>query len=208
MKRLLCITLACICILIPSITSASAVDVVYDINYWYSDASDIGYWANKNINVYVSSESTYSSLSASQLKIYLATAVSGWSCTKASFNYVNQESNANITVSGITRATANDFGFRANTTGITLTARSKIGTLMYGASEKGLYRIHAAKVYIIQSQATSTNTGAKAVTVHETGHALGYYGHYDSGKVMTTLYENITSVIPGTDERNHLAQIN
>lgn len=209
MKRLLCITLACICILIPSITPASAVDVVYDISYWYSDASEIGYWANKNINVYVTSQSTYSSLTTTQIRSYLATAKNSWYCTKARFNYVSQESNANITVSGITRAAANNLGFAPNTAGIALITHSgKIGTLMYGASEKGLDRIRSAKVYLIQSQATSTNAGAKAVAVHEIGHALGYFGHYNSGNIMTTYYENITSVVPSTNERNHLAQIN
>lgn len=60
---------------------------------------------------------------------------------------------------------------------------------------------------LIESTQTSTVAGAKKVLVHEMGHALGYYGHYDNGRVMTTYYEDITSLTPSTDEKNHLGQM-
>ncbi len=44
--------------------------------------------------------------------------------------------------------------------------------------------------------------------VHEMGHALGYFGHYDQGAVMTTSYHDMTSLTPNSDEKNHLRQVN
>lgn len=43
-------------------------------------------------------------------------------------------------------------------------------------------------------------------TVHEMGHALGYAGHYDAGNVMTTYYNDMSSIYPSTAEENHLGQ--
>lgn len=121
---------------------------------------------------------------------------------------ISQQSSADLVLGGITRSEATGLSIPNNVVGITYTnAPTQVATLYYGAHEKRLYKIESAIVYLIESDQASTTTGAKKLAVHEIGHALGYFGHYDNGAVMTTYYENMTSTTPSTAEKNHLGQM-
>ena len=193
------------------VTAADTVDanIGYDISYWYSGVDEIGAWPGTSISVYVGTNSSYSSLSVANLKSYLSTAKTSWSVTGKGISYVSSQSSAKLVVGGITRAEAREMGFPDAASGATTTKHpTKSATLYYGASEKSLYRIDSGTVLLIESSVTKTVAGAKKIMVHEMGHALGYFGHYDQGAVMTTYYENMTSVTPNSDEKNHLKQVN
>ncbi len=192
------------------VTAADTVDAVigYDIDYWFSDANSVGAWPGTSISVYVGTNASYSSLSVTNLKSYLSTAMSGWSATGKSLSYVSSQSSAKLVVKGITRAEAKNLGIPDEAVGST-TARqlTKTATLYYGTTEMSLYRIGSATVYLVESYPNQTVAGARKVMTHEMGHALGYFGHYDQGAVMTTYYENMTSLTPNSDEKNHLKQV-
>lgn len=207
-KRILCGIMVVFCLLSGMINAVSAANIGYDISYWYSNSNDIGIWSSDFLDVYVGTSSTYSSLTIENLKSYLGTAKTSWSCTGVSFNYVSQSSSADLLFSGITRSEATGMAIPTNVVGITYSyAPTQMATLYYGAQEKGLCRIDLSRVYLIESDQVSTTAKAKKVAVHEIGHALGYFGHYDSGSVMTTYYESMTSTTPSTAERNHLGQL-
>ncbi len=207
-KRMLCGIMVILCLIPWMINSASAATIAYDIDYWYANVDDMGMWSTKSLDVYVGTNSSYSSLNINNLKSYLSTAKTSWSCTGISFNYVSQQSSADLVFGGITRSEATELGIPDNVVGITYPyATTQMATLYYGSQEKRLYKIEAATVYLIESDQASTTSGAKKLAVHEIGHALGYFGHYDYGTVMTTYYENMTSTTPSTAEKNHLGQI-
>jgi predicted Zn-dependent protease len=42
---------------------------------------------------------------------------------------------------------------------------------------------------------------------HELGHAFGYSGHYSSGDIMQTYYEDMVDSSPDTNELNYLGQV-
>lgn len=206
------IMLVLVFFIIVSLTSEMAVAYVpsgADIYYWYCDTNDVGYWSISQIKTYVSSSVSMTSLSVSNIKTYLNTAFSKWNCTGRTISYVNNISNANLIVRGITRATANSYGYPSNVVGITIPTKQAVGQLyLNGVYTKTLYKITGASVDIIyETTYTDTTSGAKKVIVHEIGHALGYLGHYNSGTVMTATYENITSITPSTNENQHLSQI-
>lgn len=207
-KRILCGILAVFCLLSGMINVVSATNIGYDISYWYSNVDNMGTWASDSLDVYVGTNSSYSSLTTANLKSYLNTAKTSWSCTGVSFNYVSQQSSADLVLGGITSSEATQLAIPNNVVGITYSnASTQIATLYYGAQEKRLYRIDSATVFLIESSQASTTAGAKKLTVHEIGHALGYFGHYDNGTVMTTYYEHMTSTTPSAAERNHLGQL-
>lgn len=208
-KRVLSCVLVIICILAFFVNTAAAVYPIvgYDIDYWYSNGGEIGMWSDKSIDVYVGTNSESSSLSIANLKSYLSTAQTSWSCTGISINYVNQQSSADLAFGAITRNQATSIGVPTNVVGATYPSGTKLATLYYHSSEKALYGIESATVYLIESDPTATTTGARKISVHEMGHALGYFGHYNSGTVMTTWYGDITSLTPSTAEKNHLKQV-
>ena len=210
-KKLISLIAAVICIATACISTASAVDVVYDINYWYSDSSDIGIWpvTKRTLNTCVNSYSDYSSLSKSNIMSYLSSARTSWSCVEKNYNYVSQSSDADLVIYAVTRDLADSVGLPSSALGVTYPKRpNRMGTLLYGASEKGLYRIDSAAVFLVGEGIMSTTANARKATVHEMGHVFGYYGHYDGGNVMKTHTEDIVSIYPSTNEANHLGQIN
>lgn len=122
--------------------------------------------------------------------------------------YVNSQASAVLAVGGMTRAQATSIGITPNTLGYTtLSANTQLATLYYKGAQKQLRKITSSTVHLIESSDTSTTAGVKKVVVHESGHAFGYFGHYDRGAVMTTLYEDISSLTPSVAEKNHLKQI-
>lgn len=210
-KRTICMLVAILlilpCLLIIEV-NASQIPVDYDIDYWYSNVDEMGIWGISSISVYVGSNSSQTSLSVANLKSYLSTAMTSWSVTKISISYASSQNNAKLGLGGITRAEATSISIPSNVVGVTsFPTQKQIARLYYSSSEKALYSITRAEVLLIESTQTSTVAGAKKVLVHEMGHALGYYGHYDNGRVMTTYYEDITSLTPSTDEKNHLGQM-
>ena len=193
------------------VTAADMVDanIGYDISYWYSDNDEIGAWPGTRISVYVGTNASYSSLSVANLKSYLSTAGASWMGVGKSTYYVSSQYSAQLSILGITRAYADQLKIPSNVAGATFSNYpTKTATLYYGASEKSLYRIDGGTVYLIESPPTQTVAGAKKIMVHEMGHAFGYFGHYDQGAVMTTYYEDMTSLTPNSDEKNHLKQVN
>ena len=121
---------------------------------------------------------------------------------------MHSQASAVLAAGGMTRAQANSIGITPNTLGYTtLSANTQLATLYYKGAQKQLRKITSSAVYLIESSATSTTAGVKKVVVHEAGHAFGYFGHYDRGAVMTTLYENMSSLTPSAAEKNHLKQI-
>lgn len=207
-KKAICCIIAVISLMAVCINTASAAIIEYDMSYWNSDVDNIGKWINKSIPVYVGTNSNYSSLSATNLKSYLSTALSSWSCAGLSVSYVSQQSSAKLSYGGITRAQATSQGISSEVVGVTfLNATTQLAKLYYGAAQKRLYRIDSASIYLIESLETGTTTAARKVAVHEFGHAFGYFGHYSSGAVMTARYANMTSTTPNTAEKNHLKQV-
>ena len=175
----------------------------YDINCWYSDSESVRRWLPSTIDTYVTTSSTYNSLNVTNLKSYVNTSVLSWYSAGRSVAYVSNESDADLILEGITRAEATSRNIPTSTLGVTYsTAPTRLATLYYGATEKSLYEVTHAEIYLIESDQNSTVDGARKTTVHEMGHA----GHYDPGKVMTTYHENMTSIYPSTAEDNHLAQ--
>lgn len=208
MKRFLCCLLAFLYLLAFGFDSVYAAQVGYDIDYWYSNVDEVYVWANKNLDVYVGTNVTNTSLTVPKLKEYLSTGLTSWSCTGISTNEVSNQNSADLVFGAITREQATNLGIPTNVAGATkVTKSAQIATLYYGAAEKRLYNITRAKVYLIASDPTSTTAGAKKVAVHELGHAFGYYGHYANGAVMTPDYEDMTSTTPNTAEKNHLKQV-
>lgn len=207
-RKILCYVIVLVCALTLCVNAVSASNVGYDISYWYSNVDEMGTWSNMTIDVYVGSNSTHSSLSPSNLKNYLNTVETSWACTDVDFNYVSQQNSADLVYGGITRAEATSLGVPTNVLGFTVPDyTTQLATLYYGSAEKRLYRIDSATVFLVESSQANTTTGARKLAVHEMGHALGYFGHYNNGTVMTTYYENMTSLTPSTAERNHLGQM-
>lgn len=208
MKRIFCCVMSFFFVVVSCVHAVSVAAVGYDISYWYSDVDEVYVWANKNIDVYVQTNVTSSSLTVAKLKNYLSTALSSWSCTGISTNEVSNKSSADLILGAITRAQATNLGVPTNVAGVTSVTKSEqVATLYYGTVEKRLYNVTRAIVYLIASDPTSTTTGARKIAVHELGHAFGYWGHYANGAVMTSYYENMTSTTPNTAEKNHLKQV-
>lgn len=207
-KKVLCYIVTFICVFSMVIYPVSAVNIEYDINYWYSNNDNVGIWTDKSLNVYIANASNSAALSVANLQGYMLTSLSSWSVTGISTVYVSNVDNADLVLSGITRSDATSLNISTNTVGVTLsTCPTQLATLRYGSSQKRLVRIDSAIVFLVECDETSTTTGARKVTTHEMGHAFGYFGHYDNGTVMTTYYQNITSLIPSNAEINHLHQV-
>lgn len=210
MRRKFVVCLIAVVLVLACSTSAVTAAVIgYDISYWYSDNDEIGAWPGTRISVYVGTSASYPSLSVANLKSYLSTAGASWMVVGKSTYYVSSYYSAQLVVTGITRAEADQLKIPPNAAGATFPdCPTKTATLYYGASEKSMYRIDGASVFLVESPPTQTVAGAKKVMVHEMGHALGYFGHYDQGAVMTTSYNDMTSLTPNSNEKNHLKQVN
>ena len=180
----------------------------FDINYWYSDSDAAGTWATSTIPVFVSSNLSTPSLSESNIESYVSTAFNSWSCTGIS-HYISSSglySKICILASSRSEATINH-GLPSDAIGATSYSRDLVGSLYYRSSEKSHYIINSANIILVECAANSSTSGAKKTTVHEIGHALGCFGHYENGNIMTTLYENMSSLTPSTNEQNHLGQL-
>ncbi len=208
-RKIVCLLVALVLIVSGGAGTAFAVKpiVEIDITEWYSDSADVGMWSDTDIKVYVGTDASYASLSVANLRDYFTTAKASWSFLGRSFSNTSTQSEADIVLSGITRSQADVLGIQNNACGITKLATSEKPVIIhYGSAQKKLHDIRFAAVYLIESAPTLSTTGAEKVAVHEFGHAVGYFGHYEWGNVMTTLYENITSLTPSAKEKRHLSQ--
>ena len=180
----------------------------YDIYHWYSDSDSVRRWTQSTLNIYVATSSTYDSLNVTNLKSYISTSMLSWYFVGRGISYVSNKSDANLVLEGITRAEATSMDIPTTTLGIAYSSSesTRLAALYYGGTEKSLYKIIHVDVYLIESYQNSTVYGATKTTVHEMGHALGYAGHYDAGNVMTTYYNDMSSIYPSTAEENHLGQ--
>ena len=184
--------------------------------YWYSDNNGIGDMSNSTIYVY-----TFSSGAGfgSQISTLVNAAKTAWS---SEGTYVTGSStNCNIFVTDMTRlaATLNGVPFDADAyteiTDMTLIGHATVTGL---SGRKSVYAVERASISLIYDSITgsySTNK-LKALTTHEFGHALGYFGHDINStnvnkSIMNPYIDNIWDLwsvnAPTSRDLNHMGNI-
>ena len=193
-----------------------ALAVDYTLRYWFVDAPEhvkIGRWTKSQIKVYVASQSTWTALSKTNMEAYVRAAFSAWDIPGKSLQFVSSADVADIEVYGITRARADALKIDPLQAGETKwgggTPQLATYTNSAGCSEfKELCDMFHAIVYLIEdSSLRNSTTMYKCLASHEFGHALGYYGHYESGSLMKMVIKNVNTHIPGGNEQKHLYQL-
>lgn len=162
---------------------------------WYSDQSAVGYWQS-NPNVYVTNLGNWSVVS------YVNRAVNAWNDAGIHSSVTNTASNANISYYGGTKAQLNAIGFSydASTTG-----QTKVLSQTLAATRSG-----SAPIYRISSAMASTCKGSNHpvnATMHEYGHALGWYGHFPNNSNMVMYASENGVVTLGSEEKYHLTRV-
>ncbi|MGM9640014.1 MAG: hypothetical protein ACI3V3_01445 [Faecousia sp.] len=187
--------------------TVSAQGTGVDLTYWYSDASDIGYFSSASISVYAGSNSSWNALSPANIKSYAQSAFSSWSFTGRSASYVGSQQSAKLAIGGITSTEASQAGIPSNALGVTYPNRTYVFDGYYGTAIKKIYKVTSADIVLIERSVLGNSTSNyKKVLIHELGHAFGYFGHYSGGNIMPVDFSGITSTTPSTNEKHHLKQ--
>ena len=75
----------------------------------------------------------------------------------------------------------------------------------YGTEKKSIYKMSYAIIYVLDKDGRTANQ-TKKTTIHEFGHALGWFGHSSSDKDV--MWQGETSVTKITNrDHDHLSQI-
>ena len=153
--------LLCVSLFSFSVFASTNANGGFDINYWYSDSNSAGTWTSTYFPIYVSTTSSSSSLSVSNLKSYLDTAVTSWNCVDFGYYTTNTSISAKIMLQGITRSDATILQIPTDVVGATSYTKDYVGSLYYGTSTKNHYVISDSHICLVESDATSTISGAK-----------------------------------------------
>jgi len=226
-KKVGCIFLSAVLLLIFSVHSSAqeagldSEPVPYagtELDYWYSDSDTIMY-RDKIFSVYYDdSNSTWSSLSANNMRSYVQTAKNQWSSIGFIVSTTSVYSNADIVMSSMNWAYGFDnFGYSKYLLGQTNIPSSNLsyrGVAYYYPTSttfetKYIYSITGpVSIHLVESPlgilSMSVVENAKMVTVHEFTHALGYKGHYSGGALMRAVPSTVT---PTLNEQRHLSQV-
>lgn len=116
-----------------------------------------------------------------------------------------------------TRAEADNFGVPSNVDALTSAGdRTFLGYATYGGNRKNVYIVNKAYIYLIYDSRTSqySSNKIKAISAHEFGHALGYFGHDTNStksqpSLMNPYVDNFWDSwgisTPTTRDKNHMS---
>lgn len=201
----LCALLAAIPIIVQTVIPCCAADSEQELSVWHSDKNKAGYWESSPM-VYRKPLSASFSV---PLAAYISAANAEWKGIR-SFTYASSEGAADIICYGGTlkemEAAKVPEKFDSSTTGRTVHSDwdSYQCKRPYGTEKKSIYKMSHAIIYILEDGRTENQT--KKTTIHEFGHALGWFGHSSSDKDV--MWQGGTSVTKITDrDHDHLSQI-
>lgn len=190
-------------------------DEIVILPYWYTvpGIEKVGRWTKSQIKVYISTYSSWSSLSRSNMESYFRTAFSDWKLPGKTYLIVSSSGLADIQIYGITSQVAQEKGYTSDYAGVTDWNAYLSEEVVYensgGSTEfKGIYNMTYPVVYLFENATIGNQSGSyHKVMSHELGHALGYYGHYLGGTVMKPDITKVTSATPSPNEKKHLSQL-
>jgi hypothetical protein len=203
MKKIIAFVLSIMVLLRPICASAYSV---LPIAYWYSNSSDIGFWASTPTisRIKLNTNSTF------YFEDGYSRARSQWSGAGISTTSIGSSTSAQIVCRG---GTVNEIvnagtGITASTlnglNGITYISSTFQDYLSYNGSQKVLRKLSSADVYIVDNG--NTLNEQKNTFIHEVGHALGWFGHSTvSSDVMYTYGTCIITLT--TRDKDHLTQV-
>lgn len=180
---------------ISAYQGVKAVSNVSIPGQWYSNSSAVGYWQS-NPYVYITNLGNWSVVS------YVNRAVNAWNNAGIRSSVTNTASNANISYYGGTKAQLNAIGFSydGETTGQTIILSKWLAATRDGSAP--IYRISSAMASTCKGSDYPVNA-----TMHEYGHALGWYGHFpeNSNMVMYKRENGVETL--GSEEKYHLTRV-
>lgn len=165
---------------------------------WYSNSDTVGYWKNEPKVFYNSLSASFSAMSE------LNFAVNSWSNGGIISSITTTPTNADIKFYAGTRAQLNTLGltYSSSTLGLTNTNYSWVGYV------NGLTHDLVENSYAIASTCSEAEEYVRRVTVHEYGHALGWYGHSDDEEDVMYRAGNISqSAILSNAEKEYLYSV-
>lgn len=179
--------------------------VSVDLPYWYSNDNRIGYCTESStVYIYVNPRVSGSLITSTKLKSYVSTAFSRWVCSGKNYAFTNSEADADIVFTTVALYEANSYYLGDGQAAVTNITSSSVAYLaLYGNTTKTVRCINKAYIYLLADDEYTEET-YRMITVHEFGHALGYYGHYSSGSVMSS---SPSSTYPNTNEIAHLSMV-
>lgn len=158
--------------------TATAKSVIF--SNWYSDANWVGYWSSEPQVFFTTLDSSYN------VSTDVSTAVKKWNNAGIYSSITVTPSYASIQYYGGTRAQLNGVGFGYTSKNVGCTLWESYTT----AADANLSR----SVKKLSKVSASTSTAANHlthVTIHEYGHALGWYGHIPKTGNNTVDRENV-----------------
>ncbi|MBQ7290837.1 MAG: RICIN domain-containing protein [Clostridia bacterium] len=189
--------------LLPNLPYSKSIDDV-----WYSDSDMVMYWKSNDIAIY---RKKINGSSSFDFVGNINNATSQWgSALGVNFSTKILSSNADIRIYGGTTAELEKILSVSNTTWTGLTKNGwnngSLVRLDNGNVIKQVYEQKFADVYIKSDYSGASDaTSILETTIHEMGHALGYYGHpTGNGNVMNGL--NGVTILT-TAEKQHLKEI-
>lgn len=193
---------------------AYADEKLGDLSYWYSDASDIGYWIPNNVK-YIVGRDASCTMNAQNLLEYANYGMGVWDFG-LQLQSVSNQANADIVFTCIDRATARSLGFPDSADAATVYLdRYRDGFFEVGGDRRSGYTLDTVWVMLIYDSRTSQYTANKwkAIAAHEMGHAFGWSGHSTQGGnnlmyyATNVYYDQYRRMTPTSSDKAHLQQV-